>query len=92
MEPTIESGRAERPMGPLIGSIIVVLLIVLGGLYFWGERLNKENAQSAATPDVALDTLRTQDTSDELAALEADAEATDFSSLNESLDLEEETQ
>jgi len=31
-------------MGPLIGVIIVVVLIALGGLYFWGGQLNKEEA------------------------------------------------
>ncbi len=34
--------------GPIIGAIIVVILLVFGALYFWGQKLNKE--QSADTP------------------------------------------
>ncbi len=83
MEPTVESGA--KPMGPIIGSVIVVLLIVLGGLYFWGERLNKEGASGAAAPDVAVETLRSQGTSDDVASLEADAAASDFSGIDEKL-------
>lgn len=30
----------EKKSGPIIGIIIIVLLLALGGLYFWGARLN----------------------------------------------------
>ena len=29
----------ENSVGPLVGIVIIVLILVLGGLYFWGERL-----------------------------------------------------
>lgn len=28
--------------GPIAGIIIVVILMILGGLYFWGAQLNQE--------------------------------------------------
>ena len=33
----------KTPMGPTIGIIIILLLMGLGALYFWGARLNHEN-------------------------------------------------
>lgn len=29
-------------MGPLIGSIIVIIILVIGAIYFWGGMLNKQ--------------------------------------------------
>ncbi|MCE9643786.1 hypothetical protein K8Q93_00845 [Candidatus Parcubacteria bacterium] len=41
----------DNSVGPLVGIIIIVLILVLGGLYFWGERLNRQReALRAATP------------------------------------------
>jgi hypothetical protein len=28
--------------GPIIGVVIIVIMLVLGGLYFWGASLNRE--------------------------------------------------
>jgi len=88
MEPT-QTGAApvegHKPVGPVIGSIIVVLLIILGGLYFWGERLNQSGSSSVAAPDPALQSLKTQGTSDEVSALETDAAATDLNGLDKEL-------
>ena len=33
-----------EPIGPIVGTIIIVVLLIAGGLYFWGARLNQENA------------------------------------------------
>ncbi|MDZ4226980.1 MAG: hypothetical protein U1D26_00715 [Patescibacteria group bacterium] len=30
--------------GPIIGVIIIVLLLVVGALYFWGSHLNSDNS------------------------------------------------
>lgn len=31
--------------GPIVGIIIIVLLMLVGALYFWGARLNQQNAE-----------------------------------------------
>jgi len=31
----------DKPFGPLIGILIIVVLLVFGGLYFWGASLQK---------------------------------------------------
>lgn len=36
--------KKEGSVGALIGSIIIVIIIVLGGLYFWGKALEKKNS------------------------------------------------
>ena len=85
MEPTTESG-SRKPMGPIIGSIIIVLLIVLGGLYFWGERLNREEMLNQQTaPDAVVDDLKTQGTSDKVSSIEADVSATNLDDLDAGL-------
>lgn len=37
--------KKEKPMGPLVGIIIIILVLALGGLYFWGRELNTEREQ-----------------------------------------------
>ncbi len=32
----------EEGAGPVIGAIIIVILLVFGALYFWGQKLNKQ--------------------------------------------------
>ena len=61
--------------GPLIGVIIIVLVLVLGGLYFWGSQLN-EGADTIFTSENANDDIANSD--DEPEAIEDDLD--DFNS------------
>ena len=36
--------------GPIIGVIVIVVMLVLGGLYFWGAQLNRESEQLPFIP------------------------------------------
>lgn len=36
--------KRSKSVGPTVGIIIVVVLMLLGALYFWGARLNREQA------------------------------------------------
>ncbi|MBP9757041.1 MAG: hypothetical protein KBD06_00415 [Candidatus Pacebacteria bacterium] len=45
--PTAEQTPAQNQpkdegAGPIIGAIIIVILLVFGALYFWGQKLNKK--------------------------------------------------
>jgi flagellar basal body-associated protein FliL len=68
MEPdtTIPETEPKGSTGPLVGSIIIIIILVVGAIYFWGGKLNKteENAPAAASVSTS--------TSDEPAALEQD--------------------
>jgi uncharacterized protein HemX len=40
----------DKSVGPAIGVVLIVLIIVLGGLYFWGQRVSQQQqAQTAQT-------------------------------------------
>ncbi len=86
------SPPSDSGAGPIIGAIIVVAVLVLGGLYYWGAYLERRD-QAAMTaeeilsePDAVLEQLGTQGTSDELDAIEADVDATDLENLTTELD------
>ncbi len=34
--------------GPFVGIVIIVLVLILGGLYFWGSYLNEQDALNAS--------------------------------------------
>lgn len=92
--PTPESPKSS--VGPLAGAIIVILLLVAGGLYFWGAQLNKTAGQQAPTyipsndssmPEAGAmqDTSSTNETvtitSDASAGLPAQSSSDDVSSI-----------
>ena len=41
----------RSPIGPVIGLIVILAIIIVGGLYFWGERVN-ETATIDTAPTV----------------------------------------
>ncbi len=79
----------EKSTGAIIGAIIIVVLLVLGGLYFLGQRVNKNTENTLAPeeilsqPDTVTQTLEVQGTSDEVSDIEADlGTTTDFGNLD----------
>ena len=96
-EEASSSGQTQqKSMGPMLGIVIIVVLLVLGGFYFWGTQIKdksqvQENAEVTAEDianqeDTALENLNTQSTSDEIDDIEADLDATDLESLDSELD------
>jgi len=43
--------QKDSGVGPIIGSIIIIILIILGGLYFWGYEINKQKTTTPAIPE-----------------------------------------
>lgn len=46
-------GHAERKtpsIGPVVGVIIIVLLLIIGALYFWGAHLNAQKNANDTLP------------------------------------------
>lgn len=75
----------RKPIGPIAGAVIVILLLAAGGLYFWGAAINAKNPegtpplilgneQASATADTEAG-LPEQSSSDELSSIEADLNA-----------------
>lgn len=80
-------------LGPVVGTIIIVAVLVIGGLYYWGAQLNKQaivdetltGEEIAAEVDTSTEALGVQGTSDEVTAIEDDLDLTDLSDLDAEL-------
>ncbi len=76
----------DRSSGPIVGVVVIILVLVVGALYFWGAELNKEQSQSAEKivngADPVTNSLRSQSQSDSVDSIQADLNNTDLDSLN----------
>jgi hypothetical protein len=93
--PPMQQEPQKSSVGPVAGAVIVILLLVAGGLYFWGAQLNKEQANDVpfipsnetsqdTNANLTSDTgagLPPQSSSDDVSSIEADANAMDMSQL-----------
>ncbi len=91
MEPNQVIETKENSVGPVIAIIIVLVMVVLGGVYFWGERSNPVVEQSTAIVDdsnieAVAGKIEQQSTSDESAAIDADLSGTDVNSVGADLE------
>ena len=77
----------KKSAGPVFGIIIIVVLIILGGFYFWGTLSDSMSpAEIEAEVDAALEDLETQSTSDEVSDIEADLDSTLLDDLDKELE------
>ncbi len=80
MIPEQKSGK-----GPLIAVIIILILIVIGSLYF----LKQRNSQMKYTPQIQSESdevtasLKAQSSSDELDSIEADLKSSNYDNLDQ---------
>lgn len=84
---------SKSSAGPVIGAIIVIIILALGGLYFWGAQLNNKAADelpfipgddpSAMNEEGAWMPLSSQ--SDEAAAIEADLQTTNMDAFEQQM-------
>lgn len=79
----------EGGVGPVIATIIILAVIVLGGLYFWMQRAaSKDDTNPApASTEVTLDTsaIDTQSSSDDTSSIDTDLKSTNTSNVDSSL-------
>jgi len=78
-----QTPKKDSKIGPIAGIVIVVIVLVIGALYFWGQRLNREELLNN---DPIVKNLQTQNTSDELSAIEDDLSATALDGIGTDLD------
>jgi len=68
---------SKKSIGPIVGIIVIIILLVLGALYVWGGKLSK--AEPAAAPAAALESAPAElSNSDDVGALESDLMNTDL--------------
>lgn len=83
MEPT----NNQNSVGPTVAIIIVLAMVILGGIYFWGERSAtlKEAYTSGNAEEVARQ-IETQSISSDTDSIENDLEDTEIEDLDSGLE------
>lgn len=73
--------KKSSPVGSIVGAIIVILILIFGGLYFWGAQLEKQQMQNEQLPFIpstqSNDIASTAAESDQVSDIEADMTASD---------------
>ena len=85
----------KSSIGSIIGTIIVIAIIILGGLYFWGKRIDEarlqkdlvsgENTQVEADENMEANTIKSVNSSDDYSSIEADLNSTNLDNLDAEL-------
>ncbi len=88
MENQIPTGESKKSFGPLIGVIIIIIVLILGAFYIWGNKLSVNDKYVAKT--TKTEELAPISNSDEVTAIESDLMAggvseIDFSAAETSL-------
>lgn len=94
-------GGEEKGSGALIGSIIIILVLILGGLYLWNSKMDDQemmddmmmkdgtmmegDTMPAAEEDAAAAAFGMQGASDETADIEADLNASAYENMDAEL-------
>lgn len=87
----------QAHIGPILGVLVVILVLIFTGLYLWGSILPEEQQESIPTPVVPnnepetprantdAQILGTVSSSDSLDAIQADLDSTNLDSLDSGL-------
>ncbi|MES2214055.1 MAG: hypothetical protein V4465_01515 [Patescibacteria group bacterium] len=79
----------ESSVGPVIATIIILAVIVLGGLYFWGQRGADMTSETVPAQTQSVDettaAIESQSSSDDTSAIDADLRSTDTTSVDSSI-------
>lgn len=89
MMPPAPTMPEKHSFGPIIGSVIIVIILILGALYFWGQRVNKAPAEQVPA-QVQESQLQVEETSapvssDEIESIESDLMSENFTDLEASI-------
>lgn len=80
----------KSSIGSIIGTIVIIAIIILGGLYFWGKRVEeakiRQNLVTDTTPQQTSTlseaaTIKSVTNSDDLDSIEADLNNTKLDNL-----------
>ena len=81
--PPMPNRVEKKSMGPLIAVIIILVLIVVGGLYFLKERSSQPVFVPMDQADAMTESLNQQDSSDNLNSIETDLNAINLDNLDQ---------
>lgn len=86
--------QKKSGIGSIIGTVVIISVIILGGLYFWGKRIEESKLrESLANGEVQpmmnegseAAAIRAVSSSDDLGSIEGDLNATNFDNMNTEL-------
>ncbi len=89
--------QQKSSVGGIIGTIIIISLIILGGLYFWGKRIEESKTkqelvgENNLTQQIELSedaSIKNVSSSDELDAIENDLNNTNLDNLGAEMNAE----
>lgn len=89
--PELEAPQTKST-GAIIGSIIIIIVLIIGGLYLWGKQIVEKETQDTLTSeqilsetDTTIDSLKNQGTSSKISDIETDLNSTDLNNLDKEL-------
>lgn len=92
VSPVMDGGK-KSSVGSIVGAVIVIVILIFGGLYFWGAQLEKEQLYEDELPFLLGDEeegstagIPLTSTSDEISSIEADVSATDLEQFESQID------
>ena len=86
--------QPKSSIGSIIGTIIIIAVIILGGLYFWGKRIEESKATQSLVNETSQEeaeemeaaAIKSVTTADDLSSIEADLASTNFDDMNPELE------
>ena len=88
--------KRSKSIGSIIGLAIIIVILIFGGLYYWGAQINKQQTREQLDNttaemienqlDTALEQLQAQSESDEIADIEVDLNDTALEGLDQELE------
>jgi uncharacterized protein HemX len=80
----------ESKVGPIIGSIIIILIIIIGGIYFWSTQVEVQRSENEQENEMLKDEpLASPEEYDPISAatqIEAEVDAIDFDEIDAELE------
>ena len=69
-------GEPKSSVGPIVGIVIIIIVLVIGGLYFWGQKLSTDDPDPEfSTSDSQTEELADTSDSDAVDDIDADLDA-----------------
>lgn len=72
--------KKDGVVGPIIGSLVIIILIIIGGMYFWGSVVEKKSNLDPIENEALLDVEATS-----IEDIENDLEETNLDDLDANL-------
>lgn len=75
----------KTSVGSIISAIIIIAIIVLGGLYFWGKRIEESKRVQDITTDTTQPTAQMDPVQQETAAIKTTSQSDELTSIETDL-------